>query len=60
MKSIKNFFTKADNTMTDLVHSKYQCPMGCEGDKTYNEPGRCPVCNMNLVPSGDRDHDHHR
>lgn len=27
----------------------YQCPMHCEGDKTYNEPGDCPVCGMHLV-----------
>jgi len=26
----------------------YQCPMKCEGDKTYNAPGNCPVCNMHL------------
>ena len=26
----------------------YQCPMKCEGDKTYNAPGKCPVCHMNL------------
>jgi len=26
----------------------YQCPMKCEGDKTYNVPGNCPVCNMHL------------
>ena len=26
----------------------YQCPMKCENDKTYNAPGRCPVCNMHL------------
>lgn len=26
----------------------YQCPMKCEGDKTYTKPGKCPVCNMNL------------
>ncbi|MBJ7881180.1 SCO family protein [Gelidibacter salicanalis] len=24
--------------------------MECEGDKTYDEPGSCPVCNMDLVP----------
>ncbi|MFV0267015.1 MAG: copper-transporting P-type ATPase [Draconibacterium sp.] len=29
---------------------KYVCPMHCEGDKTYNQPGDCPVCNMHLVP----------
>ncbi len=29
--------------------SKYHCPMHCEGDKTYDSPGKCPVCGMNLV-----------
>lgn len=28
--------------------AKYYCPMHCEGDKTYNKPGNCPVCGMNL------------
>jgi Cu+-exporting ATPase len=27
---------------------KYYCPMQCEGDKTYDQPGNCPVCGMNL------------
>ena len=27
---------------------QYYCPMHCEGDKTYNKPGNCPVCGMNL------------
>lgn len=27
----------------------YQCPMECEGDKTYDAPGQCPVCNMDLT-----------
>ena len=26
----------------------YQCPMKCEGDKTYDKPGNCPVCKMEL------------
>lgn len=26
----------------------YQCPMQCEGDKTYDAPGSCPVCKMEL------------
>lgn len=30
--------------------SVYQCPMKCEGEKTYNAPGNCPVCNMHLEP----------
>lgn len=29
-------------------HGKYYCPMHCEGDKTYNKPGDCPVCGMHL------------
>ncbi len=28
---------------------KYYCPMHCEGDKTYDKPGNCPVCGMHLV-----------
>ncbi|MAM22721.1 MAG: copper-translocating P-type ATPase [Croceibacter sp.] len=27
----------------------YYCPMHCEGDKTYENPGDCPVCGMDLV-----------
>lgn len=27
---------------------KYQCPMKCEGDKTYAKEGKCPECNMKL------------
>jgi multidrug efflux pump subunit AcrA (membrane-fusion protein) len=28
--------------------TRYFCPMKCEGEKTYDQPGRCPVCNMRL------------
>lgn len=34
--------------MEYTAHSKYYCPMKCEGDKTYDEPGDCPVCGMHL------------
>ncbi len=27
----------------------FYCPMHCEGDKTYDQPGDCPVCGMDLV-----------
>jgi hypothetical protein len=27
---------------------KYACPMQCEGEKTYAEAGKCPVCKMDL------------
>jgi Cu2+-exporting ATPase len=28
----------------------FYCPMHCEGDKTYDKSGDCPVCGMDLVP----------
>lgn len=37
---------------------KYYCPMKCEGDKVYDQPGDCPVCNMHLVPVGSDGHKH--
>ena len=44
----------------EMAMVEYQCPMKCEGDKTYHEPGACPVCNMDLkeVKKGDSDEDH--
>ncbi len=27
----------------------FYCPMHCEGEKTYDQPGSCPVCGMDLV-----------
>lgn len=30
--------------------SVYYCPMECEGEKLYFQPGRCSVCNMFLIP----------
>lgn len=26
----------------------YVCPMDCEKGKTYDKPGKCPVCEMDL------------
>ncbi|MBL7807894.1 MAG: hypothetical protein JNN28_08780 [Saprospiraceae bacterium] len=26
----------------------WQCPMKCEGEKTYPKSGSCPVCKMDL------------
>lgn len=38
-------------TIDDSPSSTYICPMFCEGhDHSYTEKGRCPVCNMFLVP----------
>ena len=27
----------------------FYCPMHCEGEKTYDKPGNCPICGMDLV-----------
>ena len=36
--------------------SVYYCPMECEGEKVYFQPGkRCSVCNMFLVPIEEKD-----
>jgi len=31
-----------------VAPAKYYCPMFCEGSKTYDKPGECPVCHMKL------------
>jgi heavy metal translocating P-type ATPase len=37
------------NTSSDTGNGVYYCPMHCEGDKTYEQPGGCPVCGMDLL-----------
>lgn len=41
---------------------EYQCPMKCEGDKTYSKIGSCPECGMDLVLLKEKsiplEHDH--
>ncbi len=32
-----------------IAMASYQCPMKCEGDKTYDSPGQCPACKMDLT-----------
>ena len=31
-----------------VAAKKYACPMLCEGEKTYAQAGKCPVCKMDL------------
>jgi hypothetical protein len=38
-----------NNTDTEITKPVYYCPMKCEGEKTYDQPGNCPVCGMHLV-----------
>jgi len=33
----------------EVAMATYQCPMKCEGDKTYDKPGQCPTCKMDLA-----------
>ncbi|SOE23769.1 hypothetical protein SAMN06298216_4153 [Spirosomataceae bacterium TFI 002] len=50
------FAMVACNTESEETHSheeivaqtEFVCPMECEGDKTYDKPGECPVCKMEL------------
>lgn len=44
----------SDNKGTEQTEEKasYQCPMDCEKGKTYDKPGQCPVCGMDLEKVG--------
>lgn len=58
------FFTAcSENKKTEPSETGvYQCPMKCEGEKTYDKPGSCPVCQMDLQKSGthsDEDQNEH-
>lgn len=33
----------------EMHMASYACPMDCEKGKTYDTPGKCPVCEMDLV-----------
>ncbi len=40
--------SEKENTEQTNESGTYQCPMKCEGDKTYSQAGQCPVCGMDL------------
>ena len=42
--------TQTTKSVPTSLDTKYICPMNCEKGKTYDQPGTCPVCNMNLEP----------
>ncbi|MCD6543001.1 MAG: hypothetical protein J7K34_00675 [Flavobacteriaceae bacterium] len=46
-----------EKTKDALAMNDYQCPMKCEGDKVYHEPGKCPKCKMDLKKI-DSEHKH--
>ncbi|MDX1913512.1 MAG: heavy metal-binding domain-containing protein [Saprospiraceae bacterium] len=41
----------AKNAVAQAPAGKYICPMNCEKGKYYDQPGTCPVCNMDLALS---------
>ena len=41
-------YSSAANSTPEQDVIKYQCPMKCEGEKTYDKPGKCAVCGMEL------------
>ena len=44
-----NSSCNSESNQTEQSEVLYDCPMKCEGDKTYNAPTTCPVCNMDLT-----------
>jgi Cu2+-exporting ATPase len=38
-----------DDAQNHDGHDHYACPMACEGEKYYEEPGKCAVCKMDLA-----------
>jgi len=48
----KNDPSKKNPSTTEVAvaGTKYICPMNCEKGKTYDQPGSCPVCHMDLEP----------
>lgn len=40
----------ADKKTKMTARIEYQCPMKCEGDKTFEKSGSCSVCKMDLKP----------
>ncbi|HEY9170586.1 MAG TPA: heavy metal-binding domain-containing protein [Lutibacter sp.] len=39
---------KAKIKVEHLEKIAFACPMQCEGEKTYDKPGSCPKCKMDL------------
>lgn len=57
---VKEGASESTSVDTDMVaEAKYQCPMKCEGDKTYDKPGKCPKCGMDLKKVDEDDNEGH-
>jgi protein SCO1/2 len=40
--------SETKNQDSTTIAATYQCPMDCEKGKTYDKPGKCSVCDMEL------------
>jgi hypothetical protein len=47
-KDVKTEQLQNEDELHEEHAAKYLCPMKCEGEKTYDEPGTCPRCKMDL------------
>ena len=55
--------SEKESKSEEIAKVEYQCPMKCEGDKTYTDKDvKCPVCGMGLKEvehkKDDSNHDH--
>jgi len=46
---IKHDSHSTSHTKSKQGNGVFYCPMHCEGEKTYDKAGDCPVCGMDLV-----------
>lgn len=50
-----------DHKEGEKHEAAYKCTMDCEKGKTYDKPGKCPKCDMELAEvkhDGDENHKH--
>lgn len=47
-KKIYDEMVKIAETLAKYAPKAFQCPMKCEREKTYDKPGKCPKCGMDL------------
>lgn len=50
--SDNSFDISRGNNSNVKAKTLYQCPMKCEGEKSYSSPGKCPCSKMDLILVG--------
>ena len=51
--------TEAKDKTEKTEAAVYQCPMKCEGEKTYDKAGNCPKCGMEIKQISGENHNGH-